>query len=195
MRVSVIVPNYNYEKYIGRAIRSLLSQNFPIEDREIIVVDDGSTDHSLKALEPYRHRIEMITLPHRGPGDACNAGFRRATGEYVVRVDSDDYVNADFLKIESLFLTENKEYSAVSCDYLKVDTLGDRLARCSGEKEPIECGVMFRTEALFEAGLYHTNILEGKDLMPRFSGKVYNIRLPLYRYFQHDDSLTHRVKK
>src|SRR3990167_8813307 len=171
MRVSVIVPNYNYEKYIGRAIRSLLSQNFPIEDREIIVVDDGSTDHSLKALEPYRHRIEMITLPHRGPGDACNAGFRRATGEYVVRVDSDDYVNADFLKIESLFLTENKEYSAVSCDYLKVDALGNVLAGVWGERDFIGVGVIFRTETLFEAGLYQSNMWEGKDLMSRFAGK------------------------
>lgn len=196
MRVSVIVPNYNYDRYIGRTVRSLLSQNFPRNDYEIIIADDGSTDNSLAVLQAYHSQLNILALPHKGQVNTCNEGFLKAQGQYVVRVDSDDYVNANFLMVESLLLEENKTFAAVCCDYWRVDEQENRVSRGDGAREPIACGVMFRREHLLEIGLYDKGISlwEERDLMQRFLPKynVCHIPLPLYRYFQHNGSLTHK---
>lgn len=194
MRVSVIVANYNYGMYISKTLTSLLSQSMPLSDFEVIVVDDCSSDISLRLLEPYLDSIRLIKSDiHEGVLKGSNEGFRRARGQYVVRVDADDYVNRNFLEIEAMFLEENKELEAVCCDYYKVDGKGNRLGRHDAFKEPIACGVMFRREALLNAGSYpeNDNIWEDRDFVRRL--KTYYIPLPLYRYLQHEDSLTHKV--
>jgi len=199
VRVSVIVPNYNYEKYIGRTIRSLLAQNFPRSDYEVIVIDDGSTDKSLTVLEPYLGQIEVVTQSHKGQASACNEGFHKAQGQYIVRVDSDDYVNTNFLLVESLFIEHNKGFSGVCCDYYKVDEWGNILSRGDAVKEPIACGVMFRHERLLAAGFYNGDVplWEEQEFMQRYLpvNDVYHLPLPLYRYFQHSGSLTHKEKE
>lgn len=199
MRISVIVANYNYAHFIGAAIHSLINQSMPKSEYEIIVVDDGSTDNSLKVLSQYQDLIKIVPLSHKGLKRTCNEGFRLSMGQYIVRVDSDDYVNTDFLKMESLLLEENKDFDAVSCDYYKVDILGNRLSRFYALQEPIASGVMFRREKLFETGLYedNTNIWEDTQFVERFikKYKTFNIPLPLYRYRQHSESLTHKERE
>jgi glycosyltransferase involved in cell wall biosynthesis len=163
---------------------------------EVIVVDDGSTDNTLTAVERYRDSIRLVTLPHRGQCFASNEGFRLAQGQYFVRVDSDDYVTNRFLELQALFLEENKSLDAVSCDYWKVDEKGNWLSRSDAVKEPIACGVMFRQDRLFDNGCYNENqgIWEDTQFVERFmkTHNVYNIPLPLYRYRQHNGSLTHK---
>ncbi len=189
MRVSVIVANYNYSSYIGKALRSLLTQTMHHDDYEIIVIDDNSTDISVKLLEAYLDSIRLIRADdHTGVIPLCNEGFRRATGQYIVRVDSDDYVNKNFLEIESMFLEENKEFDAVSCDYYKVDSKGNRISRHNSNIEPIACGVMFRKEVLNKGYAENDNMWEDRDFLRGLL--TYNIPLPLYRYFQHNGSLT-----
>ena len=193
MKISVVMANYNYGKYICRALTSLMNQTF--KDFEIIVVDDGSTDYSLQVLEPYRSDIKLIAHNHQGQAVACNHGFNQSTGQFIVRVDADDYVNKDFLLIESMFLEDNKEYDAVSCDYYIIGENGNRLGRYYAEKNPIACGMMFRRESLFEAGLYaDVKIWEEVEFMKRFlkNHKVYHLPLPLYRYLKHKGSVTNK---
>ena|SRR3990167_5114235 len=199
MRVSVIVANFNYSRYIGATIRSLLTQSMPSQDYEVIVVNDGSTDISLKILEPYLDIIKVLTGPQQGVITACNEGFNHAKGQYIVRVDADDYVNEKFLELEWMFLVENKDFDAVSCDYYKVDERGNRLSRHDASKEPIACGVMFGREAIFNLGLYKEGLdmWEDTKFVSRFAERkhMYRIPLPLYRYRQHPDSLTHKESK
>jgi len=193
MRVSVIVANYNYGYYISRTLTSLISQSMPASEFEIIVVDDCSNDISMKLLEPYLDSIRLLRADkHEGVIAICNEGFRRARGEFVVRVDADDYVHKSLLEIETLFLTENKDFEAVCCDYYKVDDKGNKIGRFDASKEPIACGVMFRRDALIGKGLYQQtcNVWEDRDFVKQF--QTYRIPLPLYRYLQHDDSLTHK---
>jgi len=164
-----------------------------MQDYEIIVVNDGSTDISLKILEPYLDVLRVFTGINQGAIAACNEGFSHAKGQYIVRVDADDYVHKNFLEIESLLLEENKGFDAVACDYYKVDDKGNRLSRHDAMSEPIACGVMFNRDALFSLGLYKDgDIWEDTKFVKRFaeSKRLYNIPLPLYRYRQHENSVT-----
>jgi len=88
MLVSVIIPTFNRAAFVVQAVDSVLAQTYP--HREIIVIDDGSTDHTAQALSAYKGRISYIVMQHRGPSAARNAGLQAARGEYLAFLDSDD---------------------------------------------------------------------------------------------------------
>lgn len=90
MKLSVIIPVYNTGKYIKRCLDSILSQN--IEDMEIICVNDGSIDESLQILQEYSDKIIIINQSNSGSGVARNAALSQAKGEYIMFVDSDDWL-------------------------------------------------------------------------------------------------------
>ena len=87
-RVSVILANFNYGRFLASAIDSVLGQDWP--DVEIIVVDDGSTDDSIAVIESYGDKVIGIYQANSGQSAALNAGFERATGQQVIFLDSDD---------------------------------------------------------------------------------------------------------
>ena len=88
VQVSVVIPSYNRAVYVTMAIKSVLDQSY--QDYEIIVVDDGSTDGTRAALEPYRDRISYIYQDNKGVSTARNVGIQKAKGEWVAFLDSDD---------------------------------------------------------------------------------------------------------
>lgn len=88
--VSVVIDNYNYGRFLRRAIESVLDQEFSAEV-ECIVVDDGSTDESGQVLSFFGDRIRVISQPNQGQATAFNTGFKAAQGEFVCMLDSDDY--------------------------------------------------------------------------------------------------------
>ena len=93
--VSIIVPVYNVEKYLARCLDSCLNQTFT--DIEILCVNDGSPDKSLDILEHYKKfdsRIKIINKTNGGLSSARNVGVKEATGEYILFVDSDDYISS-----------------------------------------------------------------------------------------------------
>ena len=101
MRFSVIVPVYNVADYLGRCMDSLLEQAFP--DFEILLVDDGSTDGSEILCDGYAaafpDRVQVIHQKNGGLGAARNTGLSRAQGEYLLFIDSDDWIRGDTLDI------------------------------------------------------------------------------------------------
>src|SRR5919199_1795851 len=92
MKVSIIISNYNYARYLPSAIDSALAQTYP--DTEIIVVDDGSTDDSRNAIAQCQqrapHRIKAIFQENQGQGGAFNTGFEASSGEIIAFLDADD---------------------------------------------------------------------------------------------------------
>lgn len=101
MKLSIIVPVYNVEDYIERCIHSLEKQNISSEEYEIIVVNDGSKDSSVKIVNRLCLIYSNIILIHKhngGQSSARNYGIKYATGEYIWFVDSDDYIEENILK-------------------------------------------------------------------------------------------------
>ena len=94
LQVTIIVAVYNQEKYIGRCIRSLLSQNFPKSQYEIIVINDGSIDNTSTVLDLFKEDLVILNNEKNcGLPASLNKGIHQVKTPYFVRVDADDFVS------------------------------------------------------------------------------------------------------
>jgi glycosyltransferase involved in cell wall biosynthesis len=109
--ISVIIPVYNGERYLGEVIESVLAQSRP--PTEILIVDDGSTDSSLAVAQRYTPQARCHSLPHGGPGAARNQGVRLAQGDYLAFVDADDLWLPDKLANQLAYLQTHPETDMV----------------------------------------------------------------------------------
>lgn len=196
--VTVLIAVHNCEKYIGRCIRSILKQTMPKHDYEIIVVNDGSGDRTDYALKLFEDEIRVINHSEKsGLPAALNTGIKAARGQYLVRLDGDDYVHTEYLNVLSLFLRMNKDIDAVACDYILVDDDENVLGVKNCLEEPVGCGIMFRMDHLIDIGMYDNSFKarEDEDLRIRFVRKygIERVRLPLYRYRRHENNLTNNT--
>jgi glycosyltransferase involved in cell wall biosynthesis len=91
IRITVLIDTYNYGRFIEEAIESVLAQDFPPEEMEILVVDDGSTDDTAERVQKYGDRVQFYSKPNGGQASTLNFGFERARGEIVALLDGDDY--------------------------------------------------------------------------------------------------------
>lgn len=132
-KVSIIVPVYNVEMYLERCVNSLCDQTY--NNIEIILVDDGSTDHSGHLCDSLAYRDDRIRVIHKmngGLSDARNAGIEKAVGGYIAFIDSDDWYDPNMIEILfNLCLSHNAEiaecsYRNIHQDYVKTETV------CSG---------------------------------------------------------------
>jgi len=115
--VSIIIPAYNAEKYIQRALESALAQTY--KDIEIIVIDDGSTDKTAEIIKTYQDpRIIYFFQKNQGQGPARNNGIKKSQGEYITFLDADDYYFPEKVEKQVRFLENHPEYQAVYCNAL-----------------------------------------------------------------------------
>ena len=116
-KISVLVPIYNVEKYLEECLESIISQT--LQDIEVICINDGSTDGSLKIIKKYAKndpRFVIINKKNSGYGDSMNRGLAKATGEYIGIVESDDWVEKDMF--ESLYsLAKENEAEVVKSNF------------------------------------------------------------------------------
>jgi len=96
--VSVLIDTFNHERFIEQAIQSVLAQNFPASDREIVVVDDGSTDRTPEILRKFEPHIRVLRKQNGGQASAFNAGIPECSGQIVTFLDGDDWWAPDKLK-------------------------------------------------------------------------------------------------
>ncbi len=208
--ISVIVPVYKVEPYIHKCVDSILTQTFT--DYELILVDDGSPDTCGNICDEYAQkdaRIHVIHKENGGLSDARNAGMKIACGEYVIFIDSDDYIDADMLS----YLYENlkkADADMATCGIYEV--YADRIEKqeeepdfvCSGE-EAFRCilrGHTIRGEIWnklikrscisdleFPKGKLYEDIFYTVDMMQRIK-KVAVGTKPKYYYLHRSDSIT-----
>ena len=176
--ISVIVPVHNQEKYIGRCLRSLLDQSLIRAMYEIIVVNDGSTDKTLYALEIFKDEINILI-------NKKNKGLSFS-------------LNRELLNFLSIYLSLNSSIDAVCCDYYLVNDREIVLTRKNGNKDPIACGIMFKKKQIINLGLYDSSfkVHEETDLRYWFLKKhsIAHLPLPLYRYRKHQKNTTNDPK-
>ncbi len=138
-RVTVLMPAFNRQGFVGEAIQSVIGQDFA--DFELLTVDDGSTDDTPELLRAWARRdprIVVITSPsNQGIPAALNLGLDHARGPYVARLDSDDIMMPDRLAAQAHVLDSQPEVVLVSCAYETMDSVGNHLGTWRGD-EPHE---------------------------------------------------------
>ena len=107
-KVSVIIPVYNSEKFLKQSIESVFAQTYP--NIEIIIINDGSTDNSLKILKQYENKIVLLDFKNKGLAYAVNQGIKKVTGLWIKWLSPDDILNKNAIEVlvkESKNLTKN----------------------------------------------------------------------------------------
>lgn len=121
IKFSVIIPTYNCGKYISKCLDSIISKNY--DNIEIIIVDDGSTDDTFKIVKKYKNNYKKIIKAykhsHKGVSSSRNFAMKKSSGEYLVFVDGDDYLEND------VFSYINSQYSLVDCYVGTFDSISD----------------------------------------------------------------------
>lgn len=212
--VSIIVPIYQAEKYIGKCIDSILGQTY--SDFELILVDDGSVDMSYEICKSYAKRDNRLVLIHTqnyGSAHARNVGLRCIKGEYISFVDADDYLERDFLKE---LVSEIQKFNAdiAECDFYLIE---DGVKQIKSLQQNYVCELN-RIQAmkahisdqycrqLVWNKLYKKKVLqdiwfvEGKTIDDEFwtyrvignADKVIHVGKQLYNYVQHKGSVMHQ---
>lgn len=179
IRVSVIIPMYNGERYFARTIESVLAQTYSA--KEIVVVDDGSRDSSREVVARYLHHsnVRLIAQENAGVAAARNAGIRAASGEYIAFLDQDDLWLPDKLARQVEYLNEHPEIALVHSNIHFIDEAGERIpdpewswvAPTCGQVLPelvqrnsiCTCTVLMRKSALEQAGLFRQALAPADD--------------------------------
>jgi glycosyltransferase involved in cell wall biosynthesis len=203
-KVTIVIPVYNREKYLGIAVDSVLRQTYT--DWELIISDDGSTDGTLDLAHNFAlhdSRIRVLTAEHKGAAWALIAGFDAAKGEFIGQLDSDDVLEPEAIRLTVKALDEDKECGMVYTNYIDIDENGQKMRpgrRCSIPYSPERMLTEFMTfhfrlirKSIYDKiGGFNTqfNNIEDYDLCLRLS-EVTNIKkidefLYLYRF--HPDS-------
>jgi glycosyltransferase involved in cell wall biosynthesis len=113
----VVIPSFNYGHFVTEAVDSALAQTYA--DREVLVVDDGSTDDTRQRLAPYGDRIRYLYQENRGLSAARNAGVRAARGEYVALLDADDVWHPQKLELQMAYLAAHPEVGLLGAERTK----------------------------------------------------------------------------
>lgn len=213
--ISIIVPVYNVQEYLKNCINSILNQSY--KNIEIILVDDGSTDESSSICDLYvkkDSRIKVIHKENGGLSDARNMGIKSARGKYITFVDSDDYLDENYVKVLYILITENN--SDIACSRMKkTDSLNDKIIN-KNEKINIYNSIDAIKEILYQRNIDNSapsklfkkdlfeNILfpvgyafEDLDTMYKLflqANKIVSTTNNYYLYYQRQGSILHTVK-
>jgi glycosyltransferase involved in cell wall biosynthesis len=209
--VSVVIPTYNYSRYVIDAIDSVLAQTY--QPREIIVVDDGSTDDTRERLSRYSDRIHYLYQTTQGAGAARNAGLRAAQGAYVAFLDSDDLWHHQKLERQMRWLAGRRELGLLASDTFSgsVTAWPSLDAERSLSPRPVSLEelalfsrfatstVVVRRDCLDAVGMFNADLCpaEDRDLWVRIAARypVAKLSSPLCWYREHENNISRAVSR
>lgn len=206
--VTVYITSHNYGRYLQQAIDSVLAQT--LQDFELIIIDDGSTDDSPDIIErnATHQKVVPIYQHNQGLNVTNNIAIRAARGKSVMRLDADDYLDEHILEVLCGVLERNPDVGLVFPDYYRVDAEGQVLELVRRHDfddvtlhdQPAHGAcTMIRRKCLQELGGYDESFhcQDGYDLWIRFIEKyeVRNVNLPLFYYRHHPSSLTQNEER
>lgn len=184
--VSIIINNYNYDRFLAEAIDSALNQSYP--HTEVIVVDDGSTDKSREIMAGYGDRILPILQPNGKQAEAFNSGFAKSQGDIIIFLDSDDYLFPH--TVERIVSVWSPELAKVHYRLAVVDTVGRSLGYSSPQGTvPLSHGAAWKT--ILDKGGYTSTPTSGNALNRRALEQLFPI--PDAYKLTADDYLSYQV--
>lgn len=211
MMVSVIIPAFNRNKYINQTVDCVLTQTF--QTFELIVIDDGSTDGTYEKLQDYGDKISLVTHEGRvnkGQSSSINEGLKRASGKYVVILDSDDFWEPNKLEVQVNYLEANPDIGLVYTNGYGTNSEGEITYKYHSEdhRDPqdpnavlLDCymalpvNAMVRKEVYDQVGFFNEEYraAQDHDMLIRIAEVCRFAYLPdyLFYYRRHGDSISH----
>lgn len=217
VKVSVILPIYNVEKYLPKCLDSLIAQT--LKDIEIICVNDESTDNSLKILEDYAtndNRINIINQKNVGPGISRNNGIMKARGEYIAFCDPDDWIEANAYEklyniakdnnadlVEHAIVVHEEIISKKERTKIKNNLYSNEILNVNQNPKVIFKGISAAWNKLCSAKLIKEKNIKFSEgycaedqifsiSLKVFSNKIIYIDEPFYHYLHRKSSITHK---
>lgn len=213
-KVSLIIPVYNVEEYVEKCLSSAINQT--LQDVEILVVDDGSTDNSFLICQKFREKDDRITLIRQkngGLGSARNKGIENAKGEFLAFLDSDDYIDPGMLEVMyNKACRENLDI--VTCGYDRVNQRGDSMHVCGpkavcSKDEHFRMVLSARTYSMvcnkiikrnlfqkyqlwFPVNMYHEDVDTTYKLF-YFAGAIGVVEKAFYKWLTRDGSISNSI--
>lgn len=214
IKISIILPVYNSEKYLTRTLDSLLKQT--LDDFELIIINDASTDNSLNIVNKYKNKFKNLKIFNlkfnEGVHNARNLGLKHATGEYLSFIDSDDFISPNFL--ESMYKNAvSNDSDIVCCNYL-ITSDRYKIKNCFHLQSKVydsqfilkalitdvklhffvwnklwKRTLVTENKIIFESTCYEDILFSVKAFY--YSKKIFILNESLYYYFKHNSSLTH----
>ncbi len=206
--VTVYVTNHNYGRFLEQAVESVLRQS--LQDFELLIIDDGSTDDSHEVIARYSShpKISTVLQQNKGLNVTNNIALRAARGRYIMRLDADDYLDEHALEILARVLDRDPEAGLVFPDFVTVDPEGRPLEVVRRHDfDAVElfdqpahgACTLVRRDFLLRLGGYDESFRcqDGWDLWVRVlqEHKVRNVNLPLFYYRQHGENLTRNEER
>ena len=211
IKVSIIVPIYNVEKYLSRCLDSLLVQSY--QNIEVLCINDGTEDHSQQIVDIYvkdhPHFFKSYIKENGGLSDARNYGLKKAKGDYVMFVDGDDYLKADAVRLMIDRIAETGA-DVVSCgmEYVYDDgspsTYLEENFEAASPKEKKKmifinnsaCNKIFKKSLFddysFPKGMWYEDLATIPTVLAR-ADMIACVKEPLYKYYQRVNSISHKV--
>ncbi len=201
-QVTVYILNYNYGKYISKAIESVLAQTY--KDIELIIIDDGSTDHSIDIIKRYAEFATIVQQSNIGLVKSILKAFSMANGEYVMRLDADDWLLEGCIEELVKKITLDRSAALVFPDYYEVDEFGQIIRQIKRHDftnnvtlldQPAHGAcTLIRKEYYFAVGGHDDSLMcqDGVDIWLSLTERyqVVNVSKPLFYYRKHGQSLT-----
>ena len=207
--ITVYITNKNYGIYLAKAIKSILKQSF--KSIELIIIDDASTDSSKEIINKFnKDNLFRVIYNKKSKGliKSSNIAIKAARGEYIIRLDADDYLDLNALSVLYNIISKDKNIALVYSDYYLIDTknnilsLEKQLLRKNNNLDhlPVLAACcLIRKSALFSVNLYDERFTrqDGYDLWYKLlkNFKFKHISLPLFYYRKHGKNLTTNKQK
>lgn len=211
MKVSIIIPIYNQEKYLEDCLKSVLNQD--IEDYQVLLVDDGSTDNSKNICKKYCRQspvFQYIYQDNSGLGEARNTGLKFAEGKYVLFLDSDDALETDCLGTLYAYMDKNETDILYVDEYVCDEKMNigcinptfPYMQTCIGKTDALEYCLqpahiwarMYKRE-LFEnikfVNIWYEDMASFPELV-HAAQKISYYKMPIVYYRQHKEAITHQ---
>ena len=205
-KLSIIIPAYNAEQYIRSCLDSILQNSKEsLSKTEIIVINDGSTDNTLKILENYNQykNIKIHTTKNQGVSAARNLGISLAKGEWVTFIDADDTVNSNFSKVVSL--VENSRSSFIIFSNYDIETTDKKILTTQTLQSSMYLSgpwsKIYNRQFLIKYKiLFEKDILMGEDMLFNLeviqnSDAIESYKMGFYNYRQNNNSATRRFNQ
>ncbi len=180
--VSIIAANYNNGKYLNDFVNSITNSTFL--PKELIIIDDGSTDNSLKILDEFSD-LEYLKIikfgGNRGFCEALNAGIEQATGKYIMRIDPDDIALKDRIQVQVNFLEKNKEIDVVGSNVIYfLNNTGKEVFKSNFPKDHSSIKQEYLNG---DHGVQHPSTMIRSTVMKKYSYVQENVKAEDYEIF------------